>query len=74
MPLVLVLSCLGLSGCGATSDAAFCGEDYTTVIAELRGGLEAHPETPDAVGEPATDAVLGHEAGCATWLDQFSLR
>ena len=33
-------------------------------LTELRAGLEGHPETPDAVGEPATDAVLGHEAGC----------
>ena len=64
MRSILVLTLVGLSACSATSDAAFCGTDYTAVIAELRAGLEGHPETPDAVGEPATDAVLGHEAGC----------
>lgn len=66
MRSILVLTFLGLSGCTATSDAAFCAATYSRVIADLRAGLEAHPETPDAVGEPATDAVLGHEAGCAT--------
>jgi hypothetical protein len=62
--LVLVLA-IGVSGCtgqGAT-DAGICiglGRD----IARLRTALETHPETPDAVGEAATDVVIGHEAGC----------
>lgn len=64
MRYAAVAICLGVSACSATSDAAFCAPDYTSVIASLRAGLEAHPETPDAVGEPATSAVLGHEAGC----------
>ena len=57
----------GLTGCAA-SDAAFCADTYTGVIERLRAGLEAHPETHADVGEPATDAVLGHEAGCAVGL------
>lgn len=62
----MMMALAGLTGCAA-SDAAFCGATYTRVIADLRAGLLAHPETPDAVGEPATDAVLGHEAGCAVF-------
>jgi len=34
------------------------------VAAELRAGLEGHPETPNAVAEPAVDAVIGTEAVC----------
>lgn len=34
------------------------------VVADLRAGLSAHPETPVAVAEPAVDAVLGTEAVC----------
>ena len=65
MRSIIALALIGLSGCVATSDAAFCGPDYTRAVQGLRAGLEQHPETPDAVGEPGTDVVLGHEAGCA---------
>lgn len=65
MRSILVLILLGVSACTAPlSDAAFCGSDYTTNIAALRAGLEQNPQTPDAVGEPAVNVVLGHEAGC----------
>lgn len=55
-----------ISACAIpTSDAAFCAPKFTKAVAGLEGGLIAHPETPDAVGEPATDVVRGHKAGCA---------
>jgi hypothetical protein len=66
MKLILVLIFTGLSGCFApTSDAAFCQPRFTQAVTELKEGLLAYPETPDAVGEPATDIVRGHKAGCA---------
>lgn len=65
MRSILVLTFIGVSACTApTSDAAFCAPDFTGKIADLRAGLEDHPNTPDPVGEPATDVVRGHEAGC----------
>lgn len=62
----VVLICLGLSACSApTSDAAFCtSPEFKGAVGDLREGLEAHPETPQAVGEAGTDVVLGYEAGC----------
>ena len=69
MRLIIALTLIGLSGCAGVSDAAFCGEKYTRSIQGLRAGLEQHPETPDAGGEPGADVVLGHEAGCRKgWL------
>lgn len=65
MRSIIALALTGLAGCAGVSDAAFCGPDYTRAVQKLRAGLEQHPETPDAVGEPGTDVVLGHEAGCA---------
>lgn len=64
MRSIIALAVIGLSGCAATSDAAFCGPDFTQAVQGLRAGLEQYPDTPDAVGEPGTDVVLGHEAGC----------
>ena len=63
--LITALIFIGLSGCEIpVSDAALCGETMTDRVAALRAGLEAHPETADAVGDPAVDVVIGHEAGC----------
>lgn len=56
---------LGATGCLApANDAAFCRPFYAGKVADLRGALIANPQTPDAVGEAATDVVIGHEAGC----------
>lgn len=33
-------------------------------VVQLRASLEAHPETPDAVGEAGADVVIGFESGC----------
>lgn len=57
---------VGFTGCMAPApDEAFCGPVFADLIAQQRAALEAHPETPQAVGEAGTDVVLGHEAGCA---------
>lgn len=61
---LLLLAVLGVTACvKPASDAGMClgqRED----IARLRAALEANPDTPDAVGEAATNVVIGHEAGC----------
>lgn len=62
---LLIVIALGTTGCSMpVSDSALCA-GLKRPMSELRAGLEAHPETPDAVGEPGTDAVKGFEAGCA---------
>ena len=48
---------------GSVSDSALCA-GLDRPVSDLRLGLEAHPETPQAVGEAGTDVVLGFEAGC----------
>ena len=65
MRLLIVLACIGLAGCSATAtDEAMCGA-LKAPVASLRAGLEANLQnTPDAVGEPATDVVVITEAGC----------
>ncbi|MBB95566.1 MAG: hypothetical protein CML68_13375 [Rhodobacteraceae bacterium] len=65
MRKLIVLAFLGLSACAAPIDqGALCGALRGPVTA-LRGALEAHEaETPEAVGEAATDAVIIAEAGC----------
>ena len=58
LPLVGVTSCaLG------TSDAAFCGPDFTGAIERLADALP-NPLTPDDVGKAGTAVVRGHDAGC----------
>ena len=56
---------IGATGCATQSpnDTGICIGQRSD-IARLRAALEAHPETPDAVGEAATDTVIGHEAAC----------
>lgn len=61
----LILACVaGLTGCVATvSDEAVCA-GLRRPVADLRGALMAHPETPQDVGEAGTRVVLMTEAGC----------
>ena len=54
---MLVLMALGLSGCLAASDSVLCAET-TKDRQDLTDGLRAHPETPDAVGEPAVSLLI----------------
>lgn len=65
MRLMLIVIALGTTACKMTvPDSAVCA-GLGRPVADLRRGLEAHPETPQAVGEAGTDVVLGFEAGCA---------
>ena len=60
----ILLAALGLTGCVATvSEPGLCA-GLRGPVADLRGALLAHPETPEAVGEAGADVVLGFEAGC----------
>lgn len=60
----MLAAVLGLTACApAANDAGICA-GLSATTAELRAALEAHPETPDAVGEAGTDVVIGLEAGC----------
>ncbi|UOA14544.1 hypothetical protein [Sulfitobacter dubius] len=62
---ILMLPLIGVSSCAiGTSDAAFCGPDFTGVIERLADALP-DPQTPDAVGKAGAAVVLGHDAGCA---------
>lgn len=45
------------------TDGAICA-GLKRPIADLRGALMAHPETPQDVGEAGTRVVLMTEAGC----------
>ena len=63
MRWIAAVTLLGLSACAPVSDSAICA-GLGRPIADLRAGLERHPETPQAVGEPATDVVLGFEGAC----------
>ena len=65
MRLMILAATIGASGCSvATSDAAFCGYAYTKEIDRLAEALQADPTVSDKVGEPATNVILGHDAGC----------
>lgn len=65
MRLILILTAVaGLTGCAApVSDNSVCA-GLARPVAELRGALMAHPETPKAVGESGTRVVVLSEAGC----------
>ena len=63
MRLILTITLIGATGCSVSVDA-LCTSGLPDDAARLRAGMEAHPETPDAVGEPATDIVLGVEGAC----------
>ena len=53
----------GATGCTRPDDSGLC-RALDRPVQELRAALEGHPETPDQVGEPAADVVIGIEAGC----------
>jgi hypothetical protein len=64
---ILTLSLIGVNSCAlGTSDAAFCGPDYTSAIEALAEALP-HPDTPDSVGRAGTAVVKGHDAGCSLY-------
>lgn len=64
MRWIILMAALGTSGCVATvSQPGICA-GLKRPVADLRAGLERHPDTPQAVGEAGTDVVLGFEAGC----------
>lgn len=65
MRWIVPMVALGLTGCGETvSGIGVCG-GLERPVAGLRSALEGNAaETPEAVGEAATDVVLGFEAGC----------
>lgn len=60
----VLMAALGLTGCvKPASEPGLCA-GLRRPVADLRTGLERHPETPEDVGEAGTDVVLGFEAGC----------
>lgn len=64
MRTLILLAAISLTGCAATaSDEAICA-GLKRPVADLRGALIAHPETPQRVGEAGTRVVLLTEAGC----------
>lgn len=64
--LIILMAAAGLSGClkPAPPTKAVPCLVLTPRTDALRAGLLAHPETPDAVGTPAADIVLGTEKVC----------
>ena len=64
---VMLMALIGVSACAGQSatDAGVCIGQRAD-IAKLRAALDAHPETPSAVGEAAVDVVIGQEAGCGS--------
>ncbi|KEJ97441.1 hypothetical protein SAMN05444149_101880 [Pseudosulfitobacter pseudonitzschiae] len=61
---IVMLPLIGVTSCAiGTSDAAFCGPEYTGAIERLAEALP-DPLTPDAVGRAGTAVVRGHDAGC----------
>ena len=64
MRILILLAVLGTTCCSAAvSDTALCS-GLKRPVADLRGSLMAHPETPQDVGEAGTRVVLLTEAGC----------
>lgn len=62
---IVMLPLIGATSCAiGTSDAAFCGPDFTGAIERLATALP-DPATPDSVGQAGTAVVRGHDAGCA---------
>ncbi len=59
-----MVAVLGLTACVKPSTNAGLCLAQRDDMAALRVGLRAHPETPDAVGEPATDLVIGYAGAC----------
>ena len=56
---------LGMTGCATiATDSGICASDVLPAVNALGDALLAHPETPGAVAEPATDVVIGIETAC----------
>lgn len=64
MRWMLIGALIGACGCAPRVDDAGICRGLGREVAALRRGLDAHPETPDAVGEPAVNVVIGFSAGC----------
>jgi hypothetical protein len=64
MHWIVLTAALGVSACAVTADTSGICQGLVLPVASLRLALEAHDATPAAVGEAATDVVLGFEAGC----------
>jgi hypothetical protein len=58
LKMLAPLALIGATACAApTTDSAICMATRNDTPA-LFEALKAHPETPDAVGEPATSIVI----------------
>lgn len=55
--VILAMMLLGLSGCLTVSDGVLCSETFEDREL-LLDGLKAHPEAPEAVGEPAVNLLI----------------
>ena len=65
MRLILLMMTTGAMSCTTVSDAAFCGPDFTGVIADLADALPALPAEYDDVGRKGTTVIVAHDAGCS---------
>ena len=54
----------GLIGCVPLPQTSAVCDSLANPVQALVSGLVAHPETADAVGEPAVDIIVIHGAGC----------
>ena len=66
MRFLTLAAVLGLTACMEAvppTEAVPC-LSLSPEVEDLRRGLSQHPETPDAVAEPAVNIVLGTEAVC----------
>ena len=55
---------IGATGCAPRVGTDALCAPLRPYVANLRTALEAHPETPDPVGEAGADVVIGYEGGC----------
>lgn len=59
--LLLLAAVIGMTGCVTTT---ICESRIPQEADRLNDALLAHPETPDAVGEPAVNLIVGIDAAC----------
>ena len=60
---------IGVTGCAPRVETDALCAPLRPYVANLRTALEAHPETPHAVGEAGTDVVIGYEGGCLSYFE-----
>lgn len=60
--LLTLAALLGATGCVTTT--TICGTEVEAASDLLNAALVANPQTPDAVGEPAVDIIIGIDAAC----------